>query len=48
VTTTDLNALSAAQQIKAVVIQNNNWDTSKEILCQLFIREMCWDDSAEK
>ncbi|MEJ7609857.1 MAG: DUF5103 domain-containing protein [Ferruginibacter sp.] len=38
VTTEDLNAFSAAQQVKAVIIQNNRWDIAQRDILPTFVR----------
>ncbi len=38
VTTADLNAFSAAQQIKTVILQNNRWDNAQKDIAPTFIR----------
>ncbi len=38
ITTGDLNAFSAAQQIKVVVLQNNRWDNAQKDIVPTFVR----------
>jgi hypothetical protein len=38
VTTGDLNAFSAAQQVKVVVLQNNRWDNAQRDIKPIFVR----------
>jgi hypothetical protein len=47
VTTADLNAFSAAQQIKVVVLQNNRWDNAQKDLAPTFVRGNVLDYSNE-
>lgn len=47
VTTADLNAFSAAQQIKVVVLQNNRWDNAQKDLAPTFVRGNVLDYSSE-
>lgn len=47
VTTADLNAFSAAQQIKVVVLQNNRWDNVQKDLKPTFVRGNVLDYSSE-
>ena len=47
VTTEDLNAFSAAQQVKAVVIQNNRWDLAQRDILPTFVRGNVLDYSNE-
>ncbi len=47
VTTADLNAFSAAQQIKVVVLQNNRWDNAQKDIAPTFVRGNVLDYSSE-
>lgn len=47
VTTSDLNAFSAAQQIKVVVLQNNRWDNAQKDIIPTFVRGNVLDYSNE-
>jgi hypothetical protein len=47
VTTGDLNAFSAAQQIKVVVLQNNRWDFAQKDIKPTFVRGNVLDYSNE-
>ncbi|MFN0082511.1 MAG: DUF5103 domain-containing protein [Ferruginibacter sp.] len=47
VTAADLNAFSAAQQIKVVVLQNNRWDNAQKDLKPTFVRGNVLDYSSE-
>lgn len=47
VSTADLNAFSAAQQIKAVVLQNGRWDNAQRDIQPTFVRGNTLDYSAE-
>ena len=47
VTTADLNAFSAAQQIKVVVLQNNRWDNAQKDIVPTFVRGNVLDYSNE-
>lgn len=47
VTTAGLNAFSAAQQIKAVVIQNNRWEFAQRDIAPTFVRGNVLDYSSE-
>ncbi len=47
VTTLDLNAFSAAQQIKVVVLQNNRWDNAQKDIVPTFVRGNVLDYSNE-
>ncbi len=47
VTTGDLNAFSAAQQIKTVVMQNNRWDNAQRDIKPTFVRGNVLDYSNE-
>jgi Domain of unknown function (DUF5103) len=47
ITTADLNAFSAAQQIKVVVLQNNRWDIAQRDITPTFIRGNVLDYSNE-
>ena len=47
VTTSDLNAFSAAQQIKVVVLQNNRWDNAQKDIVPTFVRGNVLDYSNE-
>ena len=47
VTTGDLNAFSAAQQIKVVVLQNNRWDIAQRDIVPTFVRGSVLDYSNE-
>ena len=43
----DVNSFSAAQQVKAVVLQNNNWNTAQKDIKPTFVRENILDYSSE-
>jgi hypothetical protein len=47
VTTENLNAFSAAQQIKTVVLQNNRWDNAQKDIAPTFVRGKVLDFSNE-
>ena len=47
VTTSDINAFSAAQQIKVVVLQNNRWDNAQKDIVPTFVRGNVLDYSNE-
>ena len=47
VTTSDINAFSAAQQIKVVVLQNNRWDNAQKDIAPTFVRGNVLDYSNE-
>ncbi len=47
VNTVDLNAFSAAQQIKVVVLQNNRWDNAQKDIAPTFVRGNVLDYSNE-
>ena len=47
VTTSSLNAFSAAQQIKVVVLQNNRWDNAQRDIAPTFVRGNVLDYSNE-
>jgi len=47
VVTNDLNAFSAAQQVKAVVLQNNRWDMAQRDIAPTFVRGNVLDYSNE-
>jgi hypothetical protein len=47
VTTGDLNAFSASQQIKVVVLQNNRWDIAQRDIVPTFVRGNVLDYSNE-
>ena len=47
VTTSDINAFSAAQQIKVVVLQNNRWDNAQKDIIPTFVRGNVLDYSNE-
>ena len=47
VTTSDINAFSAAQQIKVVVLQNNRWDNAQKDVVPTFVRGNVLDYSNE-
>ena len=47
VTTSDINAFSAAQQIKVVVLQNNRWDNAQRDIAPTFVRGNVLDYSNE-
>ena len=47
VTTTAINAFSAAQQIKVVVLQNNRWDNAQKDIAPTFVRGNVLDYSNE-
>ncbi len=47
VTTSDINAFSAAQQIKVVVLQNNRWDNAQKDISPTFVRGNVLDYSNE-
>ena len=47
VTTADINAFSAAQQIKVVVLQNNRWDNAQKDIVPTFVRGNVLDYSNE-
>ena len=47
VTTSDINAFSAAQQIKVVVLQNNRWDNAQKDIVPTFVRNNVLDYSNE-
>ena len=38
ISTTDINAFSAAQQIKVVILQNNRWDNAQRDIAPTFVR----------
>jgi hypothetical protein len=46
-TTGDINAFSAAQQVKVTVIQNNNWNTAQTDIKPTFVRDNVLDYSNE-
>ena len=46
-TTSDLNTFSAAQQIKAVILQNNRWDIAQKDIAPTFVRGNVLDYSNE-
>ncbi len=46
-TTGDIDAFSAAQQVKAVVLQNNNWSTAQKDIKPTFVRGNVLDYSNE-
>ena len=43
----DLNSFSAAQQVKAVVLQNNNWNTAQKDIKPTFVRGAVLDYSSD-
>lgn len=43
----EINAFSAAQQVKAVVLQNNNWTTAQKDIKPTFVRENVLDYSSD-
>ena len=47
VTTSGINAFSAAQQIKVVVLQNNRWDNAQKDIAPTFVRGNVLDYSNE-
>lgn len=48
ITTADINAFSAAQQLKVVVLQNNRWDNMQKDIAPTFVRGNVLDYSNEK
>ncbi|MEQ1554289.1 MAG: DUF5103 domain-containing protein [Ferruginibacter sp.] len=47
ITTGDVNAFSAAQQIKTVVLQNNRWDNAQKDIVPTFVRGNVLDFSSD-
>ena len=47
VSTKDINAFSAAQQVKAVILQNNRWDMAQRDIAPTFVRGNVLDYSNE-